>query len=161
MSRPRAIPAPWQKQNTFGNGGGTMRTKVWLALAALAGLLVGVILTLVVTTSYERVTSPDEEDVAAPLRSFLEAAATGNDSLAAEGLYQGQGRRGPIYNEPVSSNPDLYFGYADLEVDFSFNERDAGYIQGSINYHNGTSKPITVVVRKGESGWGVYQLWAE
>ena len=154
-------PAQRRNRSSFSGDTGTSRIKLWVALAALAGLVVGVVLTLIVTTSIERVTNPDEEDVAAPLRNFLEAAAAGNDSLAAERLYQGQGRRGSVYNTAVSSNPDLYFGYADLEVDLSFNSKDAGYIQGSINYHNGTSKPITAIVRKGEDGWGVYQLWSE
>lgn len=154
-------PAQRRNRNTFSGDTGATRMKVWIAVAAAVGLLVGIVLTLVVTTSYSRVTNPDEEDVAAPLRSFLEAAATGNDSLAAERLYQGPGRRASVYSRAVSEDPDLYFGYADLEVDLSFNSKDAGYIQGSINYHNGTSRPVTAVVRKGESGWGVYQLWAE
>ena len=158
MPRSNAAPA---SRKTSADGRGAMRKKIWLISGAVLGLLAGVVLTYLVMNTYDRLTHPGEGDVAAPLRSYLEAAALGNDSLAYDQLYQGPGKQGPLYSRGVSSEPALYFGYADLEIAYSFNGKKDGYIQGSIRYHNGSSRPVSAIVRRGESGWGVYRLWFE
>ena len=136
-------------------------SKVWFFLGGFLGLLAGIALTVLVMSAHDWLTQPSEDDVAAPLRSYLDAAALGDDDEAYAQLYQGPGQQGPIYRRKISSTPDLYFGYSELEISHSFNDKDDGFIQGVMSYRNGSSRPVSAIVRRGESGWGLYNLWFE
>ena len=136
-------------------------SKGWFFLGGLLGLLAGIALTVLVTSAHDWLTQQSEDDVAAPLRSYLEAAALGDNDAAYAHLYQGPGQQGPIYRRKISSTPDLYFGYSELEISYSFNDKEDGFIQGVMRYRNGSSRPVSAIVKRGEAGWGLYNLWFE
>ncbi|MBI2856049.1 MAG: hypothetical protein HYX93_04305 [Chloroflexi bacterium] len=133
----------------------------WLLFGVFLGFILGGFLTFVSLAVYTSITLPSQQQLEVPLRGYLAAAAQGDAQGAYDHVYQGPGQLISLRDVQNSLSPDVYYGYSDLEIDYSFSADQHAYLRGVMKYRDGSQRAVNGVVRKDEFGWGLYQMFFE